>query len=130
MAEAEVVLIDTSSWIEALRSAGRSDVRNRVMSFMIQGRAAWCDIVTVELWNGARGVYEKQRLKELDKEIVCLQTTQEVWQTARQLAQKCRTAGQTVPVVDLVITACALFYGVAIEHCDEHIDFILKAQRT
>lgn len=126
MAEAEVVLIDTSSWIEALRSAGRSEVRDRVMSLMIQGRAAWCDIVTVELWNGARGVYEKQRLKELEKEIVCLQTTHEVWQTARQLAQKCRTAGQTVPTVDLVITACALFYGVAIEHCDEHIGIILK----
>lgn len=120
------VLIDTSSWIEALRSTGRPEVREKVMNLMIEGRAAWCDMVAVELWNGARGNYEKQKLKELEQEITCLQTVPEVWQKAKTLAQQCRTAGHTMPSADLLITACALFHQAGIEHCDDHINLILK----
>lgn len=127
MGESEVVLIDTSSWIEALRQTGNTEVRERVTSLMISGRAAWCDMVIVELWNGARGDYEKQKLKELEKEILSLQITTAVWQKAKILAQRCRQSGQTVPSADLVISACALSHNVAIEHCDDHINFILKA---
>jgi len=126
MEDAEVVLIDTSSWIEALRSAGRSDIREKVQNLMLDGRAAWCDMVAVELWNGARGDYEKKRLAELEKEILCLRSTEEVWMTARELARSCRKAGQTVPSADLVICACAIAHRAGLEHCDEHIEFILK----
>lgn len=126
MDESEIVLIDTSSWIEALRSSGRRDVRDRVMRLMIEGRAAWCDIVLVELWNGARGDYEKRKLAELEKEMTSLETTPEVWKAARSLARKCRQAGQTVPIADLVITACVLAHKSGIEHCDSHIELILK----
>jgi len=127
--ENKVVLIDTSSWIEALRSNGRKEIRERVLKFMTQGTAALCDMVLVELWNGARGEYEKKRLKDLEDAILCLETTSGVWKTARQLAQKCRQAGQTVPSADLIIAACALTHGSEIEHCDSHIDFILKADK-
>lgn len=126
MDESEIVLIDTSSWIEALRSSGRSDVRDRVMRLMVNGRAAWCDMVLVELWNGARGDYEKQKLAELEKEITRLATNAEVWDTARSLARKCRQAGHTVPTADLVIAACALTHHAGMEHCDSHIELILK----
>ncbi|MBI4684287.1 MAG: PIN domain-containing protein [Nitrospirae bacterium] len=126
MRKSQVVLIDTSSWIEALRQTGRGDIRQKVSHLMAEGIAAWCDMVAVELWNGARGDYEKQKLSELEKEIICLNTTPEVWQTAKVLAQRCRKQGQTVPSSDLVITACALHHGVDIEHCDSHIEFILK----
>ena len=72
MAEKAIVLIDTSSWIEALSSTGNRDVRERVFKLMIDGRASWCDMVAVELWNGARGDYEKQKLAELEKKLpVC-----------------------------------------------------------
>ena len=124
-----MILVDSSSWIEALRSKGRIDVRERVKSLLMDGLAAWCDMVALELWNGARGAYEKKRLAELEKEILCLPTTDEVWQIARQMAQKCRRAGRTVPSADLVIASCAIFHGVEIEHCDEHFDFILDVQR-
>jgi predicted nucleic acid-binding protein len=124
--DTEVVLIDTSSWIEALRSAGKDDIRQKVLNLMLDGRAAWCDMVAVELWNGARGDYEKKKLAEIEKEISCLQTTAEVWETARELARACRQAGQTVPSADLVISACALTHHAGLEHCDEHIGFILR----
>ena len=125
MGKDTIVLIDTSSWIEALRTTGRREVRELVLNLMVEGRAAWCDMVAIELWNGARGEYEKQRLSELDKEITCLQITQDVWQKARELARKCRLAGRTVPSADLVIAACAISHHVEIEHQDDHMDFIL-----
>ena len=125
MEKDQKVLIDTSSWIEALRSSGREDVRARVRALLINGVATWCDMVAVELWHGARGDYEKKKLMEIEKQIICLPTTMEAWQLARRLAQKCRKAGHTVPSADLVIVACGLSHGVAIEHCDEHFDLII-----
>ncbi|MBI4843302.1 MAG: PIN domain-containing protein [Nitrospirae bacterium] len=126
MDKKEIVLIDTSSWIEALRSSGDKDIRGRVMQLMVDGRASWCDMVRVELWNGARGDYEKRKLSELEEEMTNLETTTEAWETARMLARKCRKAGRTVPAADLVITACALAHNSGLEHCDSHIELILK----
>lgn len=97
---------------------------------MLDARATWYDMVAVELWNGAKGDYEKQRLPELEREITCLQITPEVWQAARTLAQECLQAGQTVPSADLVIAACAFVHQAGIEHCDAHMDFILKVHST
>ena len=87
MEKDEIVLVDTSSWIEALRTSGRADVRERVRNLLLNGLAAWCDMVAVELWNGAKGDYEKKKLMEFEKQITCLQTSVEVWQLARSLAQ-------------------------------------------
>ena len=121
----DLVLIDTSSWIEALRSSGRVDVMKRVKTLLLNGLAAWCDLIAVELWNGARGDYEKKKLAELEKGIICLPTSKEVWQTARNLARKCRKAGHTFPSADIVIASCGLYHKVEIEHCDEHFDLII-----
>jgi len=130
MEKGEIVLVDTSSWVEALRSSGRLDIRERVRNLLLNGLAAWCDMVAVELWNGARGDYEKKKLMELEKQITCLPTTADVWQLARDLAQRCRKAGHTVPSADLVIAACGLSHNVSIEHCDEHFDLIMSAAKT
>lgn len=121
----KVTLIDTSSWIEALRTSGNKSIREKVLNLMVNGKAAWCEMVALELWNGARGIYEKQKMAELEKEITCLQITTDVWETAKKLAQKCRQNGQTVPTSDLVISACALYHNVEIEHCDSHIQLII-----
>jgi predicted nucleic acid-binding protein len=128
--DADLVLIDTSSWIEALRKNGREEIRERVKQHLLEGHAAWNDMITVELWNGARGEYEKAQLANLEKEISCLPTTKEVWTLARDLARQCRSAGHTIPSTDLLITACGLFHGTAIEHCDAHIDMIVSVYPT
>jgi predicted nucleic acid-binding protein len=48
-------LIDTSAWIHALRADGDSAVASRVRALLEMGEAAWCPMVQLELWNGARG---------------------------------------------------------------------------
>jgi len=130
MEKDKVVLVDTSSWIEALRTSGRLDIRERVRDLLLSGLAAFCDMIAVELWNGARGDYEKKQLMELEKQITCLPITEEVWQLARSLAQRCRNAGHTVPSADLVIAACGLAHDVPIEHCDGHFELIISAAKT
>ena len=55
-----MTLIDTSSWIEALRQDGDQAVRGRVQSLRQTGDASWCDLVRVELWHGVRGAAERK----------------------------------------------------------------------
>lgn len=122
----EPILIDSSSWVEALGADGRAEIRERVAGHLRAGRAAWCDLVAVELWNGARGAPEKRKLAQFDDNLICLETSAAVWKKARELARLCRGAGRTVPASDIVVVACALGHGVALEHCDAHIEEVLK----
>ena len=102
-----MTLIDTSSWIEALRKDGKEEVRDRVRKLLLNGEAALCDFVLLELWNGARGDYEKKKLAQMEREIFCVSTTSAVWTLARELAIRCRKNGITVPPSDLLIAECA-----------------------
>ncbi len=121
-----LTLVDTSSWVEALRRQGDEVVRGRVHKLLVEGQAAWCDIVLLELWNGARGDYEKKQLGQLEQEMICLPTTSFVWEKARLLARLCRKNGVTVPATDLLIVACARTHEVGIEHQDAHFAAILQ----
>ena len=122
----QLTLIDTSSWVEALRKDGNAQVRQRVQNLMLEECAAWCEMILLELWNGARGDYEKKMLRELEHEMISLSITTDVWNLAKELARKCRKAGQTVPSTDLLIVACGLFHHVLIDHQDNHFDVILQ----
>ncbi|TNF76136.1 MAG: PIN domain nuclease [Acidobacteria bacterium] len=121
------VLVDTSAWIDALRKDGDPEVLAAVKSLTADGAAVLCDMVRLELWNGARGKAERQFLAGLDKELECFPTTAEVWQTAIDLADACRRRGITVPTTDLLIAACAEHHGLGLLHHDTHFDQISKA---
>ena len=82
--------------------------------------ASVCEMVLVELWNGAQGNAEKRVLRELQAVLPLLSIHAEVWLKAVDVAQACRSAGVTAPAADAVIAACAFHYGVELEHCDEH----------
>lgn len=122
----QLTLIDTSSWIEALRKTGDLGIRHRVETLMLDECAAWCDMILLELWNGARGDYERKMLKALEQEIICLPTDSSVWTLSKKLARKCRHAGSSVPSTDILIVACGLTHQTQIEHLDKHFDQILK----
>ena len=50
-----MILVDSSSWIHFLRPDGDAVVRARVSQALREGEACWCDMVRLELWNGAGG---------------------------------------------------------------------------
>lgn len=120
----EPVLIDTSAWIEALRPEGDETVRREVRSLLEDGAAVFCDLVLLELWNGARGSRERQYLEELERELPTLATTDEVWERSKDLARSCRQKGLTIPATDLLIAACAEHHGARLLHRDDHFDRI------
>lgn len=118
------VLIDTSAWIEALRPEGDEAVRREVRTLLEDGSAVFCDLVLLELWNGARGSRERQYLGELEHELQTLPTTDEVWERSKALARRCRRHGRTIPATDLLIAACAEHHGARLLHRDDHFDQI------
>src|ERR1700690_1711402 len=102
-----MVLVDSSSWVESLRRAGRAEVRDRVQALLAAGEAAWCNMIRLELWNGAKGTLEKRILREFDRVVACLPIDDLVWNLSIELAQRARAAGLSVPADDLIIAACA-----------------------
>ncbi len=129
MAEFQKVLVDSSSWIEALRVKGDSKVRERVRVLLHEGRAAWCDIVAIELWHGARGQKEKSVIAEFQRTLTCFEINKDIWMEASRLALATRDAGLTVPTADLIIAACAFAYGLEMEHCDKHLTLLEKFRK-
>ncbi len=122
------VLVDTSAWIDALRRDGDREVRAAVQSVMAEGTAVLCDMIRVELWNGARGKAEQEMLRGLERELECVATSREVWEAAVELARACRRKGVTPPATDLLIAACADHHGLGLLHHDRHFDEIARAR--
>jgi len=121
-----MVLLDTSMWIEALRLSGREDARRRVDELLAIDEAAWCDIIRLELWHGARGEREHRDLRYLESVVRCLSTDQKVWEEAMDLARRARSSGLTVSAPDLIIVACGKRHRADIESCDSHMDRLIK----
>jgi len=95
---------------------------------LVNGNAAWCDMIRLELWNGASGQAETEMLRRLERDLPSLEITGDVWKTASSLARQARAAGMTVPSTDLLIVACARHHNASLEHVDRH--FHLVSQLT
>jgi predicted nucleic acid-binding protein len=122
-------LVDTSAWVEYLRP-GLSEVGERVEELLLEDEAAWCDMIMLELWNGARGTEEKRKLAELSAVAPRLETTTAVWELAHKLAVRCRDKGKTFPAADILVAACALHHGVELEHKDAHFKEMLPITKA
>ena len=107
-----LVLVDTSSWTQALRRNGNQVVRDRVLSLMGDDRAAWCEPVRLELWKGASSQKDYQTLQQMEVKLVRLPISNEVWNLACQIATTARGAGLPVPTIDIIIFACAQIHRV------------------
>lgn len=116
-----MVLVDSSSWIETLRAGGNAQVRARVTELVLAGQAAWCDIIRIELWHGARGQRELKELALLETVVYSLETDETVWDGAVDLARKARSSGITAPCADLLIVATAKCHAVELDHFDKHL---------
>lgn len=117
-------LVDTSSWIHQIRRRGDPIVRARVEQLLRSGEAAWCAAVRLELWAGVGSDADRNLLRTYEQRIPALPITDEVWETACQLADRCRRLGRSLPPYDILIAACAFHHGVELEHDDSHFDLL------
>ena len=119
---AHPLLIDTSAWVEAMRRQGDQTTRDEVHAALRVGRARFCDIVRLELWNGIGDDRERKWLVELEQTVETVPTDDAVWKEARRLARETRKQGLTLPSTDLLVAACSRVHGLEILHRDGHFD--------
>src|SRR6266849_846923 len=108
-----------------LRPNGDATVRGRVERALREGRACWCSLIRLELWNGAGGEREKKVLRDLERVLPELRIDDDVWEAAFELARRARAAGVTVPASDVLIAACCRHNGAMLETADgdfEHLE--------
>lgn len=116
------VLVDTSAWVEYLREGGDRETQEAVREALDADRAVLCDLVLLELWNGARGRRQSRFLRVLEDTLESLPTTETAWEHARELARRSRAGGLTLPATDLLIAALARVNDSQLLHCDAHYD--------
>jgi predicted nucleic acid-binding protein len=121
-----MTIVDTSSWIEALRERGDPNIRARVENLLDAGDAAWCQMIRLELWRGVRSGAERRALEFLEPRINVLEINDAVWEASIRLVTKARSVGLTVPSPDALIVATAQYHQARLEHCDQHMDQLLK----
>jgi predicted nucleic acid-binding protein len=121
---AELTVIDTSCWIEAMRERGDATVRRHVAALLESGAARFTDMVRLELCNGLAGADQRRFLRDLEDLVETVPTTAAVWAAARALAEKARAGGVTVPATDVLVFAAARAHGARLLHRDAHFDML------
>lgn len=122
--EDSLLLIDSSAWVQMMRKHGDPSIRSRVIYAMDEGFAAWCDLVRLELWRGARSPEDKAILERFEKQLPSLEISAEVWSMGCDLATGCRKAGKPVPTTDVIVYACAKTHNAGLLHRDQHFNLL------
>lgn len=121
-----LVLIDSSIWIDLLRTSSREDDLSRMQSLLTARESAWCGMIQLELWAGIRDSKQRKDLDQLSSVVHDLEITKAVWQEANHTAALARSKGITAPASDHLIHACARVHKVEIWHRDKHFDALAK----
>jgi len=79
----------------------------------------------LELWNGVGSEVDRRNLVLLEEVLAELPITTEVWQQAYNLADRCRRAGKSAPMQDVLISACARCHRISLEHDDVHFSWLM-----
>ncbi len=123
-----MILIDTSAWVEFLRSTG-SPAACRVRHLIATNAGiACCDPIRMEVLAGARDPGHLRDLRALLARTHTLALTPADYEDAAALYRGCRAQGITVrALIDCLIAAAAIRSDVPVLHCDVDFDGIASA---
>jgi predicted nucleic acid-binding protein len=123
----ELVLVDTSAWIEFSRNAqGCSLIGDKVRKLIEDDQAVVTEIVFVEV---ARGSRNDKGLKTWSGDFAALtvaRTDAAVWQDTAMNAYALGRKGVNVPVADTLISTVAMKNGLSLLHRDKHFEDIAR----
>jgi predicted nucleic acid-binding protein len=122
-----LVLIDSSVWIEIARKDGDLQTRYEVIELLEQRRAAMSWPIWMELHQGARGRREEENLRGWREVCHWLAFDDECWVQATSSARACQRAGVNVPSADILVYACSMRHKVGLKERDRHFAMIRKA---
>lgn len=113
-------LVDTSAWISFINPKCRS-LQNAELRELIQKcEITTCNFVLLELQGYRRSEEEAVRL--IVETVPKLNHSSKVWESACQIARKCRKAGHPIPNSDILIYATAKHHNCQVFHSDKHFD--------
>ena len=121
-----LVLIDTSVWILALRKSPSPLIKDEVAHLLAENRVAIVPLIRLELLGGTKSVSEFNRLKSRLSAVHQMPIDEATWDTAIQLAFKLRQHGTIVPYTDILIASAAIFTGCLLLHADRHFDLMAE----
>ena len=121
-----LVLIDTSVWILALRKSPLPAARDEVEHLLAEDRVAIFPMICLELLGGTKSVDEFNRLKNRLDALYQIPADRANWETAAEIAFKLRQQGKTIPHTDMLIGAAAILANALLLHADKHFDLIAK----
>ena len=125
----DLVLIDTSIWILALRKSSPPEIRDEVAHLLAEDRVAIVPLIRLELLGGAQSLDEFNRLQSRLSALHQMPTDEADWETAIQLAFQLRRGGKMIPYTDVLIASAAIVNNCTLLHCDRHFDLMPENTR-
>lgn len=117
------VLIDTSAWIDFLRSSSGL-VGDAVADLIRLDRAYLTGPVIAELLHGVRGSKEAFQLNDIFTTIPYLEIDRNDWKMTGNTLQKLRGKGLSIPLTDVLIASVAVRNNMAVLTLDKHFQHL------
>ncbi len=122
----DLVLIDTSVWILALRKPPAPAIRGEVARLLAENRVAISPMIRLELLGGTRSASEFERLKSRLSALHEIPADEANWELATRLSFELRRQGRVVPYTDVLIAAAAIVGRCLLLHADRHFDMMAE----
>jgi tRNA(fMet)-specific endonuclease VapC len=113
------VIVDTSVWVEFLRG-GKGRNANAVEDLVRSSQAVTCGVVLAELLAGVRNADERNQLQEALAGLDYVETKEQTWRRAGELAAELRSRGRTLPMTDLIVAALSIEHGLSVLTANRH----------
>ena len=120
----DLALLDTSVWIQYLRSDGEQKLKTAVKGALIEGCVLSCSVVRTEILVGSRDEKSFAKLSEHLEAVPSIPIDEAVWKGAARLGYTLRKKGITIPLPDLLIAEAAMQREAVLWHADNHFEEI------
>lgn len=114
-----LVLVDTSAWIELHRKDGNPAVKYAVRGLLDEFEAALCGPVEMEYLGGARPA-ERERLQAWCNILPYIRNDQKIWRKAATNFSLLKSKGITAPWNDVLIATIAVEAECRVYAVDKH----------
>jgi len=121
----DMVLVDSSCWIESFRKNGKIEVKAGVKGLLDEFLALLCGPVELEVLGGARA-NERKRMKTYFDILPYRPSDHKIWREAIETGWKLRDAGVTAPWNDTIIATIACQYNYRVYSIDKHFPMMSK----
>ncbi len=118
-------LIDSSVWIEYLRSGGSIKIKEKVKELLNLGVIASCGIVTIEILRGAKNKRDFDELYDSFVSLPHVPLDEEVIKKASQWGFEMDRKGKVVSTTELII-ASAAYKKAKLLHIDSDFKMIAE----